>query len=220
MRRRIDMAVAVAEEKLLAAHVDRALAMVARVGDAIPFDDVLDIYTRLLRLSSDEGRALKTRAMAALGQRDGADRAWPEAVEAEGLAGSAGDDGDETGRPSLIARVRRRFRGRINEELRYEIELEAARAEEALLVRHVANAVQFVGLLGEEMPPPEVIDLYIDALDVRESMSEVVYHLALSRLADRHFGDELRPAAVGRTVEPATGSASADALRIVEREGG
>lgn len=206
------MAVAVAEEKLLATHADRALEMVERVGDDVPFDDVVDIYTRLLRLSADESRALKTRALAALGQRSDQDR-WSDVDDEEP---EAPDDDEEQ---SLFSQLRRRLRGRMDEGLRFRIELEAARAEEALLYRHVANALEFVGLLESEMAAPEAVDLYIDALDVRESMNEIVYYLTLSRLADRHFGD-------GGQGRARLADASTDAeqppeasLRIVEQDG-
>ncbi|NIP78062.1 MAG: hypothetical protein GWM90_02195, partial [Gemmatimonadetes bacterium] len=46
----MELAVAVAQEKLLSAHVDHALDLIALVNEDVSFPDALEIYTRLLRL--------------------------------------------------------------------------------------------------------------------------------------------------------------------------
>lgn len=181
-RKRVELAVAVAQEKLLATHVDHALDLIALVDDQVSFTDALEIYGRLLRLEEDAAQNISTRALAILGEKvdDGAPvpekrpEPPPEPESAEG----------ETEGRSLFGSLRNRLRGRVNEPLRRKIEFIAARTEVALIRTHVENAVYFVGILRDEMEEKEAVELYLDALDVRESVAEVTYYLALSRVAD------------------------------------
>ena len=69
MRRRVELAIAVAQERLLSTHVAHALRLIQLVGDQVPFENALNIYIRLLRLSEDEARVITTRALATLGER-------------------------------------------------------------------------------------------------------------------------------------------------------
>jgi PAS domain-containing protein len=182
-RKRVELAVAVGQEKLLAAHVDHALDLIALVDDQVGFTDALEIYSRLLRLDEDEAQNISTRSLAILGEKAGDRAAWPEprpAPEPE-----REDGGREGNGRSLFGNLRNRLRGRVNEELRRKIEFIAARTEVALIRTHVENAMQFVGILKEEMEEKEAVELYLDALDVRESVAEVTYYLTLSRIADQ-----------------------------------
>ncbi|HEX6941224.1 MAG TPA: hypothetical protein VF158_17645 [Longimicrobiales bacterium] len=180
VRRRVDLAIAVSQERLLATHVEHALDLIELVGDQVPFDDALDIYTRLLRLSDDEARIITTRALAFLGEDGSQRKSWPERMAEADAAADLG-----RARFGLFGNLRQRFRGRINENLRRWIELEAARTEVALLGSHVENALSFVEILDEELPFTEAVELYLEALDVRESIGEVVYYLTLARLNER-----------------------------------
>lgn len=181
-RRRVELAVAVAQEKLLNTHVDYALDLIALANEEVSFNDALEIYARLLRLDEDEAQNLSTRALAILGEKAESREAWPPSAERE----EAGNGGGETvvaGR-SLFGQLRNRLRGRVNDELRRRVELIAARTEVALMQTHVDNAIQFVDFLGGELDERRAVELYLDALDVRESVAEVTYFLALSRIAD------------------------------------
>src|SRR5690606_34219222 len=44
-RRRIELAIAVAQERLLSTHVDHALRLIRLVGEQVPFENALGIYT-------------------------------------------------------------------------------------------------------------------------------------------------------------------------------
>src|SRR5690606_26506091 len=68
-RRRVELATAVAQERLLSTHVDHGLRLIQLLGDEVPFESALEIYTRLLRLSDDETRVVTTRALAILGEK-------------------------------------------------------------------------------------------------------------------------------------------------------
>ncbi|HSJ16152.1 MAG TPA: hypothetical protein VK939_17225 [Longimicrobiales bacterium] len=188
MRRRVELAVAVAQERLLNTHVDHALRLIQLVGDQVPFENALGIYTRLLRLSDDEARVITTRALATLGEQAAKSEVWPELITEETAA--AAEDAsaqDANGRRSLVRAMRQRLRGRVKDDLRRWVELSAAKTEVALLETHVENALSFVDLLEQEMPFAEAVELYLDALEVRESVGEVTYYITLARLADEHL---------------------------------
>lgn len=177
-RKRVELAVAVAQEKLLADHVDHALDLVALVDEDVTFSDALSIYTRLMRLDEDEAQNVRTRALAILGKKaeeSGRPPREPEVVDRQEVEGR-----------SWFGGLTQRLKGRENEELRRRIELIAARTEVALIYTHVDNALHFVDFLRdeEELDDQRAVELYLDALDVRESIAEVTYYLALSRIAD------------------------------------
>jgi hypothetical protein len=186
MRRRVELAIAVAQERLLSTHVDHALRLIQLVGDKVPFENALGIYTRMLRLSDDEARVITTRALAILGEQV-VDQGKPSPDWTEGR-GEAPAEGEETQR-SFMRNMRQRLRGRVNDDLRRWVELSAARTEVAILNTHVENSMNFMELLDKEQPPAESVELYLDALEVRESMAEVTYYIALSRLADEQLPD-------------------------------
>ena len=183
VRRRVELAIAVAQERLLATHVDHALSLIQLVGEKVPFENALAMYTRMLRLSDDEARVITTRALAILGERAAETAAWPELItEAEMKEADAGG-----GRRNLMKVMRQRLRGRVHEDLRKFVELAAARTEVALLNTHVDNALNFVDLLEQDTSLNDAVELYLEALEVRESIAEVAYYLTLTRLAEKHL---------------------------------
>lgn len=191
MRRRVELAIAVAQERLLSTHVDHALRLIQLVGEQVPFENALGIYTRLLRLSDDEARVITTRALAILGEQvaDSPD-AWPEPAP-EPAPAPAEDDT----RRSLLSNMRQRLRGRVKDDLRRWVELAAARTEVAVLNTHVENARNFIELLEKELSAQDSVELYLDALEVRESVAEVTYYLALARIAEEELPDSNRTGA-------------------------
>lgn len=210
MRRRVELAVAVAQERLLSTHVNHALGLIQLVGDQVPFENALNIYTRMLRLSDDESRVITTRALAILGERAAQTEEWPEFTKAE-----APTENGETARRKFMNQFRSRLRGRVKEDLRRWVELVAARTEIAILNTHVDNAMNFVELLEKEATFNDAVELYLEALEVRESIAEVAYYMALTRLADQHLpagppsDDSGTPASIN----------AARKLRVVEPEG-
>jgi hypothetical protein len=204
LRRRVELAIAVAQERLLSTHVDHALRLIQLVGDQVPFENALGIYTRMLRLSDDEARVITTRALAILGeQHTSVERLpdpaldTPEPVEGESSR-------------SFLRNMRQRLRGRVKDDLRRWVELSAARTEVAILNTHVENALNFVELLDKEQQPAEAVELYLDALEVRESLAEVTYYLVLGRIADEELPDVNRSSAAPRRAPLSAGAADGD----------
>ena len=193
MRRRVELAIAVAQERLLSTHVDHALRLIQVVGDQVPFEKALGIYTRMLRLSDDESRVITTRALAILGEQStGIDDFVEPAVETT-------EPGEVESTRSFLRNMRQRLRGRVKDDLRRWVELAAARTEVAILNTHVENALNFVELLDKEQQPGEAVELYLDALEVRESVAEVTYYLVLARIADEELPEVNRSSSARRT---------------------
>jgi hypothetical protein len=194
MQRQIDLATAVAQEKLLDTHVRHVLALVQLVSDQVPFDAALDIYARILRLNPEQARNVGSRAFADLGRRglvsghpgEGVNLLEDDAADREDAHRGNGDGGRFE---QVFSRVRRRIRGRVQDDLRHRINLAAARAEDDLFEQHVANALEFARALQAEVPLHESVDLYLEIMSVPEGVSDVVFNRALRRVAD----DELPP---------------------------
>jgi hypothetical protein len=196
MQRQIDLATAMAQEKLLDTHVRHVLALVELVAGQLPFDDALDIYARILRLNPEQARNVGSRAFAELGRRGEEVTLLEDDASDREDAGKP--DGGEGGRFELVfSRVRRRIRGRVQDALRSRVNLAAARAEDHLFERHVANALEFARALAAEVPLHEAVELYLEILSVPEGVSDVVFNRALRRVAD----EELPP--MEESVSPA-----------------
>lgn len=209
MRRRVELAVAVAQERLLSTHVNHALGLIQLVGHQVPFENALNIYTRMLRLSDDESRVITTRALAILGERAAQTEEWPEFASTEATTPQNG----ETARRKFMLNFRQRLKGRVQDDLRKWVELVAARTEIAILNTHVDNAMNFVELLDKEASFTEAVELYLEALEVRESIAEVAYYTALTRLADQHLP-------TGAALDDTAGTTAINRkLRVVEPEG-
>lgn len=209
MQRQIDLATAVAQEKLLATHVRHVLALVNLVSGDLPFDAALDIYSRILRLNPEQARNVGSRAFAELGRRGHAPEAGAQPVMLEddpadredARRGAAGDGGRFE---AVFSRVRRRIRGRVHDDLRQRINLAAARAEDSLFEQHVDNALEFARALSAEVPLHEAVDLYLEIMAVPDGVSDVVFNRALCQVADAELpplgegeaGAEARVAAV------------------------
>jgi hypothetical protein len=182
-RKRVELAIAVSQEKLLAVHVAHALDLIDLVDQHVSFTDALEIYTRVLRLDEEVSRNISTRALAILGKKVDKVGGVPPELEKEAPMEEVEADSDGNSGRSFFGTFRQRIRGRVNEDLRRRIELVAARTEVALLDSHVDNALDFVDFLDGQMEERQAIELYLDALDVRDAIAEVVYYLSLARIA-------------------------------------
>ncbi|MEX2584459.1 MAG: hypothetical protein WD766_14415 [Gemmatimonadota bacterium] len=189
LQRQVDLTTAVCQERLLATHVRHVLGLVDLVADRLPFDDALDIYVRVLRLTPEQARNVGSRALAELGRREGSggvplretapppQREEPEEEVVEDSTGQGRSD-------ALFSRLRRRVKGRVQEDLRQRINLSAARTEDDLLVTHVENALLFVRALADEIEEHEAVELYLETMMLAEGVADVVYHRALRQIAD------------------------------------
>lgn len=189
MQRQVDLTTAVCQERLLSTHVRHVLALVDLVSDRIPFDDALDIYVRILRLTPEQARNIGSRALAELGRRGGdtGEDARRAAVEQEVEPEEEARPQESRGaRPdALFSRLRRRVRGRVQDELRERINLAAARTEDGILETHVHNSLSFARALAAELSASESIEVYLETMLLPEGVADVVYNRALSIIAEQ-----------------------------------
>jgi hypothetical protein len=189
MQRQVDLTTAVCQERLLSTHVRHVLALVDLVHDELPFDSALDIYARILRLTPEQARNVGSRALAAIGRRSGLTEAEELNLDLSEDESDLPDEtraqGDDAGRfDAVFSRVRRRIKGRVQDDLRQRINLASARAEDALFETHVQNALVFGKALAEEVPLHEAVDLYLDVMTIPEGVSDVIFNRALRIVAD------------------------------------
>lgn len=207
LQRQVDLTTAVCQERLLATHVRHVLALVDLVADQIPFDSALDIYVRILRLTPEQARNVGSRALAAIGRRSG----LPEIAELdlESMADAADRDEEHEedrsgGRfDAVFSRVRRRIRGRVQEDLRHRINLAAARAEDDLFATHVENALIFAKALSDEVSLVEAVELYLETMSIPDGVSDVIFNRALRTVADDVLPPLSHVREGRRVVEPA-----------------
>jgi len=188
LQRQVDLSTAVCQERLLMTHVRHVLALVDLIADELPFDDALDIYVRVLRLTPEQARNVGSRALAELGrrEREGGSPEVRDPVPADRVEREEGMDHSESPRvDALFSKLRRRVRGRVHEDLRHRINLAAARTEDSLLETHVENALLFVKALGRELSEAEAVELYLDTMMLPEGTADVIYHRALRMIADQ-----------------------------------
>jgi hypothetical protein len=193
------------QERLLSTHVRHVLALVDLVSDRVPFDDALDIYVRVLRLTPEQARNVGSRALAELGRRE------PAAAAESNKQAVPGDREDKDDEPvvaaglaradALFSRLRRRVQGRVQEDLRHRINLAAARAEDDLLETHVGNGRLFANALESEHNEAESIELYLETMMLPEGVGDVIYHRALRQIADEVL-PPLPPVAGVRRADP------------------
>ncbi|CAN5634772.1 hypothetical protein BH23GEM3_BH23GEM3_13510 [soil metagenome] len=186
LRLRLEVAEAAAREARSQTHAHQALDLVAVLAPRMPFDDAVDRYVELMSLGGDEAEAVRTRALATLGESD-----LTRELARERHRTGWGLDWRYATPLGAVRFVRRQLRRSAEEDL--WTELAAARAEEALVLTHVKHALVFAHLLDHHAPPPRSVTHYLNRLEVPTSRWYAVYQRALAELADillpRLFGE-------------------------------
>lgn len=177
LRSRLELATAVARQRLLDTHVSKAVELVQLSAGRLEPVQALRVYGRIHRLSTDEAEIVRNRALVA-------------------LAGERPDDALEVSPPPRPRDagwrgLLRRLLGRVglerrdDETLRHWIDLHSGKTEAALTVAHVANALRFVDILGRETESSvvEAVARYSEAMDLRDATAEMVANFALAWLS-------------------------------------
>jgi hypothetical protein len=164
LRRRLVLALAGAEERLLCTHGEVAAAFVREVAHALPLETALGIYTRLLGVPAGDSRAVAVRALARLAETPAAaDLVVPSVPH---------DD-------SPLRRLARRLGGRRDLAVRARIQRAAEQARRALRDVYLAGAADVIAALHGAAGPAEAVQVYIDALRIPPGWAEVIFHAAL-----------------------------------------
>jgi len=169
----LDIAAAVARERILDAHVDQALDMVEGTEGHLEPGRALEIYARLHYLNLEDGRVVGTRVLARIGAQDVAPDRPARTVKVMASGQSP---------ESIFEQIRRRLRGRSYHDLRRWIELHSGRTEVALLNIHVTNAFLFLQVLRPDKSIARAVQTYAQLMNLRKPVTEIVYYQVLDRL--------------------------------------
>lgn len=166
LRRQVALVLAVAEDRLLDTHVDAALDFLAATHGALPFDQALEIFDRVLVVPDRIRGEVARRAMTELARKGVGSRSV--------LAQDGGED-DE----GILGSIRRRLRGRRRNELRERVDRAAEAARGQLRGAYLAGATEVTEALQGSVSAAEAVQLYIDALEIGPGWAEEVFHTAV-----------------------------------------
>jgi len=196
IRRRVEVATAMAWESLVDTHVLHAGYFVQLLGPALSLEEALARYLLEMDLGESVTTAVRTRVLVAIeadlgeeaGEAGGDGDAPPAAGGSEGEPGddSDGDDGWRRFRPDRVVQSVRRRQRRLD-QIESWVSLALARAEEAVITTHVENAITFAALLDELLPLDGAVQHYLSAVRLTGGRAQVVHQRTMARLADVHL---------------------------------
>jgi hypothetical protein len=168
---RLPMALALASERVMAAHIGQALELVELSRGRMTPKRAIEMYCRLALLAPGPAEEVRVRVLTA-------------------LAESGEDERESAGMPERVAWRRSRLdrlRRRRDEELRDWVDLHAARSRAVVIEAHGRSAIEFVDVLAGRLTRPQAIAFYLRMGNVPGHLEREVEAFALERLARRHL---------------------------------
>jgi hypothetical protein len=190
MRRKLEVASAMAWEALVDTHVEQATHFVALLSGYLPLEEALPRYLREADLGETMATAIRTRVLMRFEEQDGGELhlpASPFPARPVPRPAEASDDGWALLRQSQRVVEGVRLRHRRNEEMDRIILLALARAEENLIRTHVENAIGFVALLQEQLSLDRSVQQYLGAVGLAGGRAQSVFQRTMAKLADVHL---------------------------------
>jgi len=195
VRRKLEVATAMAWEGLVDTHVAEATSFVALLADQLPLEDSLTRYFREMDLTETMVTAVRTRVLLATEPEEPTAPAAETAPSGELAApaqplhpeGLEEDEGWRRFMPEAVVRGVRE-RQRRSELVERTMQLALARSEEALIRTHVENAIGFAALLDGHVPLDRAVQQYLGAVVLSGCRGQVVFQRTMARLADVHLG--------------------------------
>jgi hypothetical protein len=182
VRRRLEVATAMAWESLVETHVAQATQLVHLLAERLALEESLTRYLLESDLGDSMASAVRTRVLVALEGRE-----LPELEDRDaGLDGGPSTGGWQRFRPAAMMRGVRNRQQRQDETEQW-LQLALARAEEALITTHVDNAITFAALLEAEFPLSRAVQQYLDSVDLTGSRAQAVFQRTMARLAEVHL---------------------------------
>ncbi|HEX6939789.1 MAG TPA: hypothetical protein VF158_10285 [Longimicrobiales bacterium] len=166
-RRRLTLALATAEERLIEAYAEAAREFLRAVRRDLPYERALEIFCRLTGTPERIRMAVTVQALAGLA--DEPDGGTPAFDFGGGLRGMARE---------LVARLK----GRRAEGLRLRVDRAAGRARDRIEGAYLQGASMVVQELQGEVPPAEAVQVYLDALEIGPGWGERIFHEAVAAM--------------------------------------
>jgi hypothetical protein len=194
VRRRLEVATAMAWEALVETHVVQATQFVLMFHDRMPLEDALARYLLETDQTDSMASAVRTRVLVALEGPMRGNVSGDGAGEADAVAGPAEADAEGWSRfrPDVVLRGMKE-RQRREDETELWVRLGIARAEEAVIRTHVDNAITFAALLEDEVPLDRAVQYYLGAVVLAGARGQAVLQRTMSRLADVHLPAPAQP---------------------------
>ena len=203
MRRRLEVATAMAWEALVDAHAEQALEFLALLEGRMDMQDALSRYLREMGIIEPMSTSVRTKVLVALENAESG-RLPLQLHEAEAAAavGVDPEEGDEEAEGlwrrftpgALVRGVRERQSER--DETDRIIMLATARAEEEVIGTHVDNSITFAALLDSTLGLDRAVQEYIQTVGLGGPRAQAVFQRTMARLADVHLPKPRHPAIV------------------------
>jgi hypothetical protein len=168
---RLPIALALARERVTAAHIGQAVELVELSRGRMTPVRAIEIYCRLALLGPSPTAEVRGRVLAA-------------------LAGVREEEREDTGIPERVAWRRGRLDKldrRRDAELRDWVDLHTARSRSVVIDAHVRSAIEFVEILAGKLNRPQAIAFYLRTANVPGHLHREVETFTLERLARRHL---------------------------------
>ena len=183
VRRRLEVATAMAWESLVETHVEQATQFVLLLADRLALEESLTRYMLEMDMADSMASAVRTRVLVTL---ESEESAADSNAGAEEPLPADDEEGWRRFRPDVVVRGVM-ARQRRHDETEHWIQLALARAEEKLITTHVDNAITFAALLEDHLPLERSVQQYLDAVSLSGSRSQAVVQRTMARLADVHL---------------------------------
>lgn len=214
VRRRLEVATAMAWEALVDAHTTHALDFLALLESRVSMQEALTRYLREMGIIEPMSTAVRTKVLVALEDAESAGRrvqlhGTEEAPEAEDERAEEEDEQEGWRRftpGALVRGVRERASSR--DETDKLILLSTARAEEAVINTHVDNAITFAALLDQWVGLDGAVQEYIRLIGLGGGRAQAVFQRTMARLAEVHLPRVRRPPTGGTAGGSAPGARS------------
>lgn len=164
-QQQLAVAIALAEEEVMRAHVANVTKLLARTARDTPLEETIAIYMRVLDVPRRDRRTVTARALALLHEIVPADVMRPSVPRAE--------------KSGLLSRFTRRLQGRQRGRLRAHIATATRRAKEEVRQAYLAGADRAVAAMDGLVGPAEAVQLFLEKLDITADWGERIFHEAL-----------------------------------------
>ena len=196
MRRRVEVASAMAWEALVEAHTTHALDFIALMEGRLDMQDALSRYLREMGVIEPMATAVRTKVLVALEDAESAgarvllhEAEAAAAEEPPAVAPEDDEEGSEGWRRftpgALVSGVRERQKSR--DETDRLVLLAIARAEEDVIGAHVDNAITFAALLDSAVGLDRAVQEYIGEVGLAGPRAQAVFQRTMARLAEVHL---------------------------------
>jgi hypothetical protein len=186
IRRRVEVATAMAWENLVATHVSHAGHFIRLFADRLPLEEALARYLVEMDLGDSMAAAVRTRVLVAIEESTRGGDADAVALRAREDEEEEGVEGWRRFRPDVVVRelVQRQRR---EDAVEAWVQLAIARTEEAVINTHVDSAITFAALLDEFLPLDRAVQHYLGAANLVGARAQTIHQRTMARLADVHL---------------------------------